>query len=104
MRPTREEIIKVWTERWVRADLELFAVQMAKREEYERFRYVCAILKDPKKDSAGWTADYRALCASEINSPFHSPFFIVENDRQLVLAKFLIHDLKAWDFHTGAPL
>jgi hypothetical protein len=83
-----------------------FSQLLLRRDDWERWKYIGSFTIDRRNDVGGvaWTAAYRAISTSEIGGPgkpFRNPYFLMENDRQLMLAKLLLTTMKAWDFRTA---
>jgi len=95
----REELLQVWRKARVAKPLRAFAnfLIVKDNEDVNAISHICAISEDKEQGFA----DFMALRASEIKSPYHNPYFRVRGDSELMLVRLLIPVMRAWDFKTG---
>lgn len=102
---TPDEVVTLWERRRVPSALRRYVSILAKNQTvFDRVQYIGQIMVGPKASPQDWTAAFKNIRDSEIggpDKPFSNPYFMIENDRQLVLAKFLLIDFRAWEFRTG---
>ena len=84
-----------------------FVRYKAEGYDWTKFEYVGVFAPIDRKLG---TEDYIAICRSEIGGkkPFNYPYFLIENDRQLVLAKMLLSNnnpnFSAWNFKKARKI
>ena len=99
----RDEVIVRWQKaRWPKG-LATFAIWLAEHEKHGgEVRYIAALTTTGKDQRTIGSEVATLIQSPEINGPFRYPYFILQSDAQVFLARSLIEDrITVWDFYTA---
>ncbi len=99
---TQDELRNVWLISKARKSVRHFAFRLINQDpEWDKITYICSL--SMSKDNRVGTTELLQLMdvPSMHGKPFSHPFFRVTDDTELMLARMIITDMRAWDFRTA---